>query len=168
MLGKNSYGCLNKCYLRPEAAQKVCAAQRLLKKRYPGYSLKILEGTRPRQVQKKMFEAVKNTALQKYVADPARGSMHNYGAAVDITILDKDGKEPDMGKPDPRIKTAGRSDLEIKVMFALNRVSKKQKKTRMILKETMLAAGFRPVSYEWWHFDAFEKGYVRKNFKIVE
>jgi D-alanyl-D-alanine dipeptidase len=96
------------------------------------------------------------------------GSMHNYGSAVDITIIDKNKKELDMGKPDPRIKIVGKSDLELKIMFILNRVSKKQKENRIFLKEIMTKAGFNPVSYEWWHFDAFSKNYIRNNFKIIE
>lgn len=69
-----------------------------------------------------------------------------------------------MGKPDPRIKIVGKSDLELKIMFILNRVSKKQKENRIFLKEIMTKAGFNPVSYEWWHFDAFSKNYIRNNF----
>jgi D-alanyl-D-alanine dipeptidase len=168
ILGVNVYGCYDKCYLQPQAAKKVIAAQQQLKKGHPGYSLKIMEGTRPGSVQKKMFERVKNTSLQKFVADPSKGSMHNFGAAIDVTIIDADGTELDMGKPDPRMVLTGKSEWEIKLFFAFNRLSKKQKQNRELLKETMLRAGFIPVSFAWWHFDAFEKEYVRKRFVIIK
>jgi D-alanyl-D-alanine dipeptidase len=168
MLGVNMYGCLDKCYLQPQAVEKVVLAQRILKQNHPGYSLKVLEGTRPRRVQKKMFDSVKNTSLQKFVADPIKGSMHNFGAAIDVTIIDPDGRELDMGKPDPRMVLTGKSEGEIKMFFAFNRLSKQQKQNRELLKGIMLKAGFIPVSYEWWHFDAFEKGYIRNTFSIIE
>ena len=168
MLGVNMYGCLDKCYLQPQAVEKVVLAQRILKQNHPGYSLKVLEGTRPRSVQKKMFNKVKNTSLQKFVADPIKGSMHNFGVAIDVTIIDPDGRELDMGKPDTRMILIGKSEGEIKMFFAFNRLSKQQKQNRELLKGIMLKAGFIPVSYEWWHFDAFEKKFIRNTFSIVE
>ena len=168
LLGINSYGCLNKCYLRPEAVNKLEQAQKELDKIVKGYRLKVLEGTRPRSVQKKMYDVVKNKGIKKFVADPNKGSMHNFGTAVDITIVDKYGKEIDMGKPDPRIKIINKSEIEIKLLLLLNRVSEKQNQNRKLLKTVMLKSGFIPVSYEWWHFDAFPKEYVRTHFKIIE
>ena len=113
MFGKPLYGCLTRCYLQPEAAQKVAKAQKELKRLYPNYSLLILDGGRPRSVQQKMWDLVKGTPLQSYVANPARGSMHNYGAAVDITIIEKNGNELDMGDPDPRTNILGKKKKEI-------------------------------------------------------
>jgi D-alanyl-D-alanine dipeptidase len=168
ILGINSYGCLNKCFLQPDAAKKIINAQKILKRQYPGYSLKVLEGTRPRSVQKKMYDVVKNTSIKKYVADPIKGSMHNYGTAVDITIVDENGIELKMGKPDPRIKIVGKSDLEIKIFFILNKPNKQEVKNRELLKSIMKAATFNPISYEWWHFDGFNKEFVRQHFKIIE
>jgi zinc D-Ala-D-Ala dipeptidase len=168
MLGENTYGCLNKCYLHPKAAEKLMEAQKVLKKRHPGYSLKILEGARPRSIQKKMFDIVKNTSIRKFVADPLKGSMHNYGAAVDLTVIDSAGKELKMGDPDPRTKIVGKSKLELDMLFMINRISKKQKINRALLKSVMIEAGFFSLSYEWWHFDAFSKEYTRSNLKIVE
>jgi D-alanyl-D-alanine dipeptidase len=168
MLGENTFGCLSKCYLHLKAAEKLMEAQKLLKNIHPGYSLKVLEGARPRSVQKKMYAIVKNTSIRKFVADPVKGSMHNYGAAVDLTIVDSTGKELEMGNPDPRTKIVGKSKLEIDMLFVVNKASERQKINRALLKSVMLKAGFFPVSYEWWHFDAFTKEYTRSNLKIVE
>jgi D-alanyl-D-alanine dipeptidase len=168
MLGKNTFGCFRKCYLHPKAAEKLVKAQKLLQKRHPGYSLKILEGARPRSVQKIMFDVVKNTSIRKFVADPAKGSLHNYGVSTDLTIVDSTGNELEMGDPDPRAKIFGKSKPELDSLFLANRVSEKQKMNRELLKSIMIQAGFSPISYEWWHFDAFSKEYTRSNLKIVE
>jgi len=168
MLGFNSYDCLTKCYLQYDAAIKLKKAQNILKQKYPKYSLMILEGTRPRSVQQKMYNVVKNSVLKHYVAEPSKGSMHNYGTAVDITIVDDKNKELKMGQPDPRKKIIGKSGIEIKLFIFLNKPNKKEMTNRKVLNDVMVKAGFRPISYEWWHFDAFPKDYVRKTFKIIE
>lgn len=168
MLGENTYGCLTKCFLRPETAEKLKKAQRILQGLKPGYSLKVLEGTRPRSVQKKMFAVVKSTSIKAYVANPATGSMHNYGTAVDLTIADETGVELDMGKPDPRIKVIGKSDAEIKKLFLAKGPNAAQEQNRTTLKMIMLQAGFIPLHHEWWHFEAFGKKYVREHFRIIE
>jgi zinc D-Ala-D-Ala dipeptidase len=168
MLGENTYGCLTKCFLRPEAAEKLKRAQKILKDKMPGHSLKILEGARPRRVQRRMYNVVKNTSIKAFVADPQNGSMHNFGTAVDITIVNEMGIELEMGKPDPRIKILGKSDFEIRLSFLMNSPGNEQKKNRELLRSVMLQAGFIPLNYEWWHFEAFNKEYVRRNFKIIE
>jgi D-alanyl-D-alanine dipeptidase len=168
ILGINSYGCLSKCYLRPEVADKLFKAQQYLRSLKPGYSLKLWEGVRPRSIQRKMFEAVKGTGIEKYVANPEKGSMHNFGTAVDVTIIDGKGIELDMGKPDPKIKIKGKSNFELKIFMLLNHPNKKQKTNRDLLKKVMMNSGFFPISYEWWHFDAFQKEFVRTHYKIIE
>ena len=168
MFGESLYGCLKRCYLQPEAAQKVAKAQKELKKLYPNYSLLILDGGRPRSVQQKMWNLVKGTPLQSYVANPSRGSMHNYGAAVDITIIDKKGNELDMGDPDPRTNILGKNKKEIQDALNAVNLTDKQKTNREMLKQVMLKAGFKPLSFEWWHFNAFEKDLIRKTYKIIE
>lgn len=168
MLGANLYGCLKKCFLQPEAAKKVIEAQRILEKKHPGCYLKILDGARPRSVQEKMYDVVKNTSIKKFVADPLKGSMHNFGTAIDLTIVDSTGKELDMGQPDPRDKIVGKSDLELRLSFLISKISNTQKRNRALLKSVMTEAGFFPISYEWWHFDAFMKNYARSNFRIIE
>lgn len=168
MLGLNTYGCLTKCYLQPEAARKLSNAQKELQQFRPGFSLKLLDGARPLSVQKKMWKVVKGTPLQPFVADPARGSMHNYGTAVDITICDEKGRELEMGEPDVRRVVVGKSDQEIKQFLANIKLSNIQKRNRELLNRVMKNAGFHPYGLEWWHFEAFEHDHVRKNFKIIE
>lgn len=164
---ENFYNGLNKCYLRKEVAVKLAQAQELLKTKHPELSLQVLDGVRPRSVSRKMYEKMKGTKFEKYVANPQTGSMHNYGIAVDITIADSTGKELDMGFSPFR-----KSDAELYWQFAWMKLGKKLTKQQManrnLLHETMTQSGFIPLSHEWWHFDGMPKAQARKMFKIIE
>ncbi len=168
ILGINTYGCMESCFLQPEVAEKLLKAQNILKKKHPDYNLKALECTRPRRVQVQMFDVVKNTAIEKFVADPSKGSMHNYGAAVDVTIVDENGIELKMGQPDPRMQIKGKNLLWLRLVMYLNKPGKVELENRELLRTIMVKAGFTPISYEWWHFDAFDKEYTRKKYQIIE
>jgi D-alanyl-D-alanine dipeptidase len=115
-----------------------------------------------------MWAMVVNTPLQPYVANPKRGSMHNYGAAVDITIIDENGNELDMGEPTPRFKIVDKKPEELKRLLDNIKVSKQQASNRALLKAAMESAGYFGLSHEWWHFRAFSKEHVRKTYKIIE
>jgi D-alanyl-D-alanine dipeptidase len=164
---ENYYNGLDKAYLRKEVAIKLSKAQKILKAKHPKYSLLILDAARPRSVSKKMYEKMKGTKFEKYVANPQKGSMHNYGIAVDITIVDEKSKELDMGFSPFR-----KSNLELYWQFAKMKIgfklNKRQTENRMLLSDTMKKAGFFPLSYEWWHFNGMPKQQARKKYKIIE
>ena len=92
---ENYYNGLNKAYLRREVAEKLSSAQKHLKSRFPEYSILIMDAGRPRSVSQLMYDKMKGTKFEKFVANPKRGSMHNYGIAVDVTIVDENKKEID-------------------------------------------------------------------------
>jgi len=98
-LRKNVYGNLKKCYLVKEAASMLAAAHKNLTALKSGWRLKVFDGARPRRIQAIMWRLVKGTPQQHFVANPRSGSNHNYGAAVDLTIIDEKGQELDMGTP---------------------------------------------------------------------
>jgi len=80
------------CYLRYKTVKALLKVnERFLKK---GYRIKLFDCYRPLDIQKKMWTIVSNP---NYVADPKKGSIHNRGGAVDITLVDSQGKELDMG-----------------------------------------------------------------------
>ena len=87
------YNC-GKCFLRPEVAEAIVKAQKQLEKK--GYGLKMFDCYRPRPFQQRLWDKVPD---DRYVTNPKKGSMHNRGAAVDLTLVDKNGKELDMGTP---------------------------------------------------------------------
>jgi len=96
-LSADTYGDLVNCYLQPKAAAMLKNAQALLKKSHPELSLLIYDGARPRSIQRKMWALVVNTPSEDYVANPERGSVHNFGSAVDLTIATTEGIPLDMG-----------------------------------------------------------------------
>ena len=97
-VGEVLYDDLTEAYLHPEAAEALLKAQRLLKAKHPDYTLIIYDATRPMSAQRKMWDLVKGTSKNIYVSNPARrGGLHNYGLAVDISILDTNGIPLPMG-----------------------------------------------------------------------
>lgn len=163
---ENFYGGLSKAYLRREVAQKLSLAQKYLKFEFPEYSILIMDAARPRSVSKLMYDKMKGSKFEKFVANPGKGSMHNYGIAVDVSIVDGSNEEIDMGFT-PFYKSNfsiywGYAKLK---MFDL---SKEQQKNRELLANVMKKAGFFPLSYEWWHFNGMPKEDARNKYKIIE
>ena len=133
------YDC-GRCFLRAEAAEAVVNANKMLQKK--GYGgLKMFDCYRPRPVQYKLWKIVPDA---RYVANPKKGSMHNRGFAVDLTIVDKDGKELDFG--------TGYDDFTEKAHGNYTKFSKQILDNRKLLNETMEAVGLEGTSTEWWHF----------------
>lgn len=166
-LGRNVYGGLTRCYLVPEAALKLADAQKRLTALKPGWRLLIFDGARPRRIQAVMWELVKGTPQQPYVADPATGSMHNHGAAVDLSIVDDKGRELDMGTPFDYFGDLAQPRWEERFLER-GKISAAQVANRRLLRTVMSDAGFLPISIEWWHYDAFPRDEVRRRFKIIE
>ena len=133
------YDCAE-CLLRLKTIKSLVAAnQEFIEK---GYQIKIFDCYRPLDIQKRMWTIVSNP---EYVADPAKGSIHNRGGAVDITLVDKDGKELDMG--------TGFDHFGIEASHAYEELPRKVKKNRKLLKKVMSKNGFNPLNSEWWHYN---------------
>lgn len=166
-MGENVYGDLRRCYLHPEPALMLKEAQVCLQARNPGLGLLMLDGVRPRSVQRRMWKLVKGTPKQPYVANPARGSMHNYGAAVDVTIARADGTLLDMGTGVDHFGILAQPREEERFL-AEGKLSAEQVANRRLLRNVMIEAGFQPLAIEWWHFNAFDKDETRRRYAIVE
>jgi D-alanyl-D-alanine dipeptidase len=129
-------------------ARAIVKAHKALQKK--GYGLKMYDCYRPRPIQWKLWNKVPDT---RYVADPRKGSMHNRGMAVDLTIVDKNGQELDMGTDfdyfgkEAYHSYAGHSD--------------EVQENRQLLVETMEDHNFRSTSTEWWHYS-----YIPKSFPL--
>ena len=139
------YEC-GRCFFRPEVARAVVAAHRELQQQ--GLALKMLDCYRPRPVQWKLWEKVPD---RRYVSDPRKGSMHNRGAAADLTLADSTGQELAMDTPydffGPEAHPSYRA-LPDSVLA-----------NRALLREAMIRHGFRPIRTEWWHFSFSGKNY---------
>ncbi|SVE48629.1 uncharacterized protein METZ01_LOCUS501483, partial [marine metagenome] len=90
-----------KCYLRPAVAKMVRKSQDYLERTATGKRLLIKDCYRPVSAQKRMWEVVRGTPMSRYVANPNRGggSVHSFGAAVDVSLIDRNGQELDFGTP---------------------------------------------------------------------
>lgn len=126
--------------LRREAAESLASANHEL--RQHGLRLKIYDGYRPLAIQWKLWEIVPNP---DYVADPRKGSRHNRGAAVDVTIVDSTGSEIPMPTP--------YDDFTERAWQGYMNLPDDVLKNREMLKTIMMRHGFLPIKSEWWHFD---------------
>ena len=179
-VGQNMYGTLRKAFFRPHFAKKIVEAQRLLRERHPNYSLLIYDAARPLSVQKRMRKAVEGTPLTAYVADGARGGRHNYGVAVDLTIIDDNGQILDMGAPfdhfgrESWIGTDKNTTLaSYKAYVEWQRkegiISDEAARNRTLLLEIMDSVGLRPYVKEWWHYqEKISMPATRERYKLLE
>lgn len=127
------------CVLRRGTAQKLVNANRILKK--AGYKIKVFDCYRPLAVQRKMYARF---PLKGFVADPAKGSNHNRGAAVDCTIVKLTGEAVEM--PSEYDEFSERS-------YHNYPAQEPMKTHRQILRDAMVQSGFTTISKEWWHYD---------------
>ncbi|HEX8618838.1 MAG TPA: M15 family metallopeptidase [Thermoanaerobaculia bacterium] len=130
-----------KSYLRAPAARALAAVQRELAPR--GIGIKVFDAYRPYRVTEAMWEPIRNP---DYVADPAKGSRHNRGAAVDLTLIDlRTGTELPMPTPYDDFTSRAHHDFNDLPADALA--------NRALLREVMTKHGFDPLPSEWWHYD---------------
>ena len=167
-MGIDIYGDLTRAYLRPEAAWKLARANEILRERHPNLRILVGDALRPRSVQQKMWQLVAGTPMQPYVANPRWGSMHNYGAAVDVTLYDVETeKRLDMGTPLDHFGPLAQPKLEDRFLKE-GKLNREQVENRRTLRSAMKEAGWHPLNIEWWHFNAFSKDYIRRNYSIIE
>jgi D-alanyl-D-alanine dipeptidase len=130
-----------RAYLHRDAAQALVAVQRELAPQ--GLGLKIFDAYRPLSVQQRMWDLIHD---DRYVSNPAlNAGRHTRGTAVDLTLVDRDGKELPMPTPfDDFTERAHRDAPGIPADAAHN---------AKLLEAAMLKHGFLPYPFEWWHFD---------------
>jgi D-alanyl-D-alanine dipeptidase len=129
-----------KCYLHRDAASRLAKASTIAQ--LAGYRLLVLDAYRPPYAQALLWKALPNA---DYVRDPALGSHHSRGVAVDVTLIDGDGVAVDMG--------TGFDDMrELSHPFNPDLPPTVQRH-RILLLGIMMGAGFAPIDTEWWHFE---------------
>ncbi|QEE51395.1 M15 family metallopeptidase [Flavobacterium alkalisoli] len=141
-----------RCFLRPEVAEALEKANMLANAK--NLKLVIFDCYRPYGYQQKMYEIVNNP---KYVAPPGKGSNHNRGAAVDLSLADENGDLLDMGNEF--------DDFSSLSHYMSDKISEKAQNNRKLLRVIMNEAGFTPYDNEWWHFDYRKKKYETSDFR---
>ena len=166
-MGENLYGDFRECFLHRTAAAKLRQAVRYLRDEKSGHEFLVFDGLRPRSVQRKMWARVKDTPSRDYVADPERGSVHNFGLAVDLTVVDEKGRALDMGTDFDSFRPLAETGRE-RELLRRGKLRKRQLENRLLLRRAMIRAGFIQLPNEWWHFDSEPAPLVRRDYRIVE
>lgn len=125
-----------------------------------GLRIKIWDAYRPISVQKIFFDLVPD---ESFVANPykGQGSVHNSGFAVDLTLVDMDGKEVEM--------PTGFDDFSDEASRNSTKMTEEAAKNMAILTEVLTKNGFETIDSEWWHYnDADAKGFVALDISFDE
>ncbi|MEY4432387.1 MAG: hypothetical protein RLZZ44_517 [Bacteroidota bacterium] len=133
------YDCAE-CFLRLKTVKALVKANSKLMRK--GYRIQLFDCYRPLDIQKRMWQIVSNP---EYVADPAKGSIHNRGGAVDITLVDSTGQAIDMGTPF--------DFFGPEASHLYENLSEEVKQNRALLKKIMRKCNFISFDSEWWHYN---------------
>jgi len=132
-----------RAFLERPAAQALVLANQQLRKQ--GYGLIIHDGYRPWYVTKIFWDATPD-GKKKFVANPAEGSKHNRGCAVDLSLYDlKTGEEVQM--------PSGYDEMTDRAYADYPGGTADERARRALLREAMEKEGFKVIPDEWWHFD---------------
>jgi len=166
-VGRDLYRSLDCAWLHRDAADAVERAVARLAETAPGHRLVLLDALRPHRVQIELWDHLDGTGLRRYVADPARGSIHSFGMAIDATIVDAAGRELDMGTGFDEMTELSHPELEQRHL-ASGALTAAQHGHRELLRGALRAAGFRGIANEWWHFELGDREHVRHSFVRVD
>ena len=150
------YSRLNRAFLQKDVALRLSNCQNYLSQIKPGYKLLIYDAARPVSVQQKMWDAMDSlppVERGKYVSNPKNRSLHNLGAAVDLTICDESGNPLDMGTKYDDFREIAYPELE-KHFLKTGELTNRHIENRELLRKVMRKEAFRNIPTEWWHFNA--------------
>ena len=151
-MNKKLYPSLSTTYLRLPAALALKQIQNELKEK--GLGLKIFDAYRPYYVTVRMWEPIQD---ERYVADPKKGSGHNRGTAVDLTVINLlSNNELNMG--------TGYDNFTDTAHHGFTKLAPEILKNRLLLKSTMEKYGFKSLESEWWHYSLSNAS----NFELLD
>ncbi|KAA6342849.1 D-alanyl-D-alanine dipeptidase [termite gut metagenome] len=166
--GRILYEDLKEAYLHPDAAKALVTAQRNLKSQHPSYTLVVYDASRPISIQWKMWETVKGTSGNIYVANPVRGGgLHNYGVAVDVSILNAVGNPLPMGTEVDYFGIEAHIANEAELVRQ-GKITSEEWKNRLLLRQVMREGGFHTISSEWWHFNLCSRETAKQKYVLIK
>lgn len=165
-VGRDLYSPYDCAWLHAEAAAALEKSVAWLAAARPGWTALILDALRPQRVQQELWDALAGTPLQMYLADPARGSIHSFGMAVDITLRDAAGCEIDMGSGFDEMSERSHPVLET-LLLQRGEITPAQVANRQLLRDAMAHGGFHGINSEWWHYDFGDRDLVRQTYRRV-
>lgn len=163
------YERLRNAYLQKDVAKRLSKCQDFLTTIKSDYRLLVYDAVRPVSIQQKMWNALDSIPPHergKFVSNPQNRSLHNLGAAVDLTIIGENGIPLDMGAGYDDIRKIAYPSLE-KEFLAKGELSEKQIANRELLRRVMKSQGFRPLETEWWHFNACSRLEAKSKYKVL-
>lgn len=161
--GHNLYCDIQRAFLHKDAMRKLRLAANLLSKQKPDYKLVLFDAARPNHAQEMLRAMVRGTPWQHFVSSPATGSIHSYGMAVDIGLLNEKGELLDMGLPyDSFAFYAGKKGEKQALEQGL--LTAKQMENRELLRLVMGQSGWINLPSEWWHFNAAHGDTIRAKY----
>ncbi len=166
-VGRDLYGALDCAWVHRLAAEGLHRVVSHLAAHAPGHRLRVLDALRPHRVQIELWNVLDGTGLRDYVADPALGSIHSYGLALDVTLVDPQGHELDMGSGFDEMDALSHPRLE-STHLARGALTQAQVRHRGVLRAAMAAGGFNGIDNEWWHFDMLDREHVRRHHVRVD
>lgn len=169
-LKRDFYDGLRNAYFNCETALRVCAAQYYLKQIHPNLSILVLDASRPQHIQQMMWDSLKVLPDKKpfYLAPPEETSLHNYGAAVDATIIDiTTGNLLDMGTRFDHFGVLSEPIYEEKFL-KMGLLTQQAYENRLLLRRVMQRAKLNPITSEWWHFSICNKAEAVKRFELIK
>lgn len=164
------YGSMERAFLQLDVAQKLVNAQKYLREINTGFSLLVYDAVRPVSLQQIIWDSIKVPKAErgKYVANPKNGgSLHNFGAAVDVGIIDSTGKKLDMGCEFDYFGELAYPVSEAKFLRS-GELSETQVSNRKLLRLVMSRAGFFNIQTEWWHFNSCRRAVAIELYKLIE
>lgn len=163
------YDTLAKPYVQIDVARRLAKSQEYLTGRNSNYHLLVYDALRPLSVQWEMWNALDTIPAferGKFVSNPRNGSVHNYGAAVDLTICNQKRKPMDMGAGYDDIRKIAYPSLESEFL-ATGEITQEQIDNRKLLRRALKSQGFSNIPTEWWHFNAFPRPVVKAKYQLV-
>lgn len=163
------YDTLKAVYIQKDIAMRLAECQTMLSKTDPNLHLLVYDGVRPLSVQWEMWNALDSippAERGKFVSNPQNGSVHNYGAAVDITICNAKRQPLDMGAGYDDIRKIAYPSLEAQFL-ASGELTRQQVANRALLRRIMRSQRFSNIPTEWWHFNAYPRAVAKGRYEVM-
>ena len=166
LLGHDLYSPHDCAWLHDEAAAALELSAQWLQTHHPELRLCVLDAARPHRVQELFWAHVQGTPMERYFANPARRSIHSFGMAVDLTLLDAQGRELDMGTGFDDTTELSHPALEDH-LAAQGLLRSEHLRHRALLRHAMQHGGWQGIATEWWHFDFGDRETVRARYQLI-